>query len=67
MLEMHWMHRTEVFIGCLLVLFSPGLLVLLNTETGTRLWRKSFHDPLISFALDPFDLHSAAGSNDSFK
>jgi len=58
--EMHWMHRTEAFVGCLMVLHSPGLLVLLNAETGVRLWRTSFHDPLISFALDPFDMHSMA-------
>ena len=61
--EMHWMHRTEAFVGCLMVLHSPGLLVLLNAETGVRLWRTSFHDPLISFALDPFDMHSMAGKD----
>lgn len=61
MQEMYWMHRTESFIGCLMVLHSPGLFVLLNTETGARLWRKSFNEPLVSFALDPFDAQNMAG------
>ena len=61
MQEMYWMHRSETFIGCLMVLHSPGLLVLLNTDTGVRIWRKSFHDPLVAFALDPFDSQSMAG------
>ena len=63
--EMYWMHRTEAFTGCLMVLHSPGLLVLLNAETGTQLWRKSFHDHLVSFALDPFNAHNMAGNNAS--
>ena len=61
MQEMYWMHQTEAFTGCLMVLHSPGLLVLLNTDTGTKLWKVPFNEPLVSFALDPFDAHNIAG------
>ena len=57
---MHWLKNIDAPNSLLLVLHAPGQLVLLNTETNVRLWRKSFSEPLVSFALDPFDAQSMA-------
>ncbi|XP_065071327.1 WD repeat-containing protein 11-like [Rhopilema esculentum] len=58
--EMHWLKNIDAPNSLLLVLHAPGQLVLFNTETNVRLWRKAFSEPLVSFALDPFDPQSMA-------
>eukprot|EP00794_Sanderia_malayensis_P005451 gene5450-6133_t len=53
--EMQWLKCTDASMSYLLVLHSPGNLILWNADLGLKLWKKSFNDPLISFVLDPFN------------
>ena len=58
---MHWLKLSDTPSNLLLVLHAQGQMVLWNTETGLRMWRKTFNETLISFALDPFDPQKMAG------
>jgi len=39
----------------LLAIFPPNHLLLLDMASGTKVWKKSFSEPLFSFDLDPFN------------
>ena len=54
-LSMEWLRRHEVSNDLMLILFSPNMLVLVNADTGVRLWKKSFNENVMSLAVDPFD------------
>ena len=65
-IEMEWLKHHEVSHDLLMVLHSPGTLVLWNADTGVKLWKKAFVDPLLSFALDPFNGKTITGNKLSF-
>ncbi|CAN7990277.1 unnamed protein product [Ixodes hexagonus] len=52
--EMGWLVGGDSSDHLLLCLYSLGTLVLWHADSGAQLWRKSYADPLLSFALDPF-------------
>ena len=39
----------------LLVVHPPNYIVLWNADTGTKLWKKSYAENILSFSFDPFD------------
>ena len=44
---MEWLKRHEVSNDLLLVLYSPNVMCLWNSDTGVKLWRKIFQDNLL--------------------
>ena len=59
---MQWLKYSDTSNSLLMILHSPGNLILWNAETGLKIWRKNFSDPLISFALDPFNEQTLTGN-----
>lgn len=49
--------NSDLLLG---VLHSPYTFSILNVHKGTRLWKKTFCDTIISFAFDPFYLNKIA-------
>ena len=53
--DMDWVSIQAASHDLLAALHPPSTLVLWNTENGSRLWKKTYSDTLLSFAFDPFD------------
>jgi len=53
--DMDWVSIQAASHDLLAALHPPSTLVLWNTENGSRLWKKTYSDMLLSFAFDPFD------------
>jgi len=53
--NMDWVSIQAASHDLLAALHPPSTLVLWNTENGSRLWKKTYSDTLLSFAFDPFD------------
>ena len=52
---MDWLGQQDASRDLLIVLHPPYSLILWNADTGTRLWKKSYTEILISFSFDPFN------------
>lgn len=57
---MEWLSCQDTAHSFLVALHPPYSLVLWNAETGTKLWKKSYTEPLVSFAFDPFETRNIA-------
>ena len=53
--DMDWVGAQDASHDLLAALHPPSTLILWNTENGSRLWKKTYSDILLSFAFDPFD------------
>lgn len=58
--DMEWLSCQDTAHSFLVALHPPYSLVLWNAETGTKLWKKSYTEPLVSFAFDPFETRNIA-------
>ncbi|XP_077868471.1 WD repeat-containing protein 11 [Saccoglossus kowalevskii] len=54
-LEMDWLSTQDASHDLLAALHPPYSIILWNADTGTKLWKKSFTETILSFAFDPFD------------
>lgn len=53
-LDLEWLATQDACHDLLVVLHSPSSMILWNADTGTKLWKKTFQEPLLCFAFDPF-------------
>ncbi len=58
---MQWLKHSDASNSFLLVLHSPGNLILWNAALGLKVWKRNFSDPLVSFAIDPFGEQTITG------
>lgn len=58
--EMEWITGTDSSHPFLLTLHPPGSIVLWNTETGSKVWKKTYNETLQSFSIDPFSPNNIA-------
>lgn len=58
--DMEWLPCQDASHDLLLVLHPPYSLILWNADTGTKLWKKSYTESLLSFSLDPFSYRNIA-------
>lgn len=52
---LEWLRNQDASRDLLLALHPPYSLILWNADTGTRLWKKSYTETLLSFSFDPFN------------
>ncbi|CAK6435972.1 unnamed protein product [Pipistrellus nathusii] len=53
--DVQWLWSQDASRDLLLAIHPPNYIVLWNADTGTKLWKKSYADNILSFAFDPFD------------
>ncbi|CAH3181969.1 unnamed protein product [Porites lobata] len=53
-LDLEWLGTQDACHDLLVVLHAPSSMILWNADTGTKLWKKTFQEPLLCFAFDPF-------------
>ncbi|ESP00415.1 hypothetical protein LOTGIDRAFT_140712, partial [Lottia gigantea] len=53
--DIEWLTNQDASRDLLVALHPPYSLILWNADTGTRLWKKSYTEPLLSFSFDPFN------------
>uniref|UniRef100_A0AAY4ESR2 WD repeat-containing protein 11 n=1 Tax=Denticeps clupeoides TaxID=299321 RepID=A0AAY4ESR2_9TELE len=53
--DMDWLWAQDVSRDLLLAVHPPNYIVLWNGDTGTKLWKKSYAENILSFSFDPFD------------
>ncbi|XP_053406773.1 WD repeat-containing protein 11-like [Mercenaria mercenaria] len=58
--ELEWLPWQDASHDLLVALHPPYSVILWNADTGTRLWKKSYTENLISLALDPFCFRNMA-------
>ncbi|CAL1537683.1 unnamed protein product [Lymnaea stagnalis] len=54
-LGMQWVSNQDACRDLLVCLHPPYSLILWNADTGTKLWKKSYTENLLSFTFDPFN------------
>uniref|UniRef100_A0A2K6FMQ2 WD repeat domain 11 n=1 Tax=Propithecus coquereli TaxID=379532 RepID=A0A2K6FMQ2_PROCO len=54
-LDVQWLWNQDASRDLLLAIHPPNYIVLWNADTGTKLWKKSYADNILSFSFDPFD------------
>nr|XP_034993469.1 WD repeat-containing protein 11 isoform X2 [Zootoca vivipara] len=52
---MQWLWNQDASRDLLLAVHPPNYIVLWNADTGTKLWKKSYAENILSFSFDPFD------------
>lgn len=52
--DMEWVSAKDACQNLLVALQPPYSVILWNTESGAKIWKKSYTETLISFAFDPF-------------
>ncbi|XP_025096054.1 WD repeat-containing protein 11-like [Pomacea canaliculata] len=57
---LEWLRNQDASRDLLVALHPPYTLILWNADTGTRLWKKSYTEMLLSFTFDPFNLKNLA-------
>lgn len=57
---MEWLSLQDTSHDLLAVLHPPYSLILWNADTGTRIWKKTYTEQLISFSFDPFNAANLA-------
>lgn len=58
--DMEWLTYQDASHDLLVALHPLYSLVLWNADTGTKLWKKSYTEPLLSFSFDPFNSKNVA-------
>ncbi|GAB1607865.1 WD repeat-containing protein 11-like isoform X2 [Argonauta hians] len=58
--DMEWLPSQDTNHSYLVALHPPYSLVLWNAETGSKIWRKSYTESLVSFVFDPFESRNIA-------
>ncbi|XP_071090050.1 WD repeat-containing protein 11-like isoform X1 [Haliotis cracherodii] len=58
--DMEWLRHQDASRDLLVALHPPYSLVLWNADTGTRLWKKTYTENLLSFSFDPFNSKNVA-------
>lgn len=53
--DMDWLWAQDASRDLLLAVHPPNYIVLWNGDTGTKLWKKSYAENILSFSFDPFD------------
>uniref|UniRef100_H3AKR3 WD repeat-containing protein 11 n=1 Tax=Latimeria chalumnae TaxID=7897 RepID=H3AKR3_LATCH len=53
--DMKWLWNQDASRDLLLAVHPPNYIVLWNADTGTKLWKKSYAENILSFSFDPFD------------
>ncbi|KAJ8014088.1 hypothetical protein DPEC_G00036620 [Dallia pectoralis] len=53
--DMDWLWTQDASRDLLLAVHPPNCIVLWNGDTGTKLWKKSYGENILSFSFDPFD------------
>ncbi|KAG7462691.1 hypothetical protein MATL_G00187500, partial [Megalops atlanticus] len=53
--DMDWLWSQDASRDLLLAVHPPNYIVLWNADTGTKLWKKSYAENILSFSFDPFD------------
>ncbi|XP_022080580.1 WD repeat-containing protein 11-like isoform X4 [Acanthaster planci] len=59
-LDLEWLSTQDASHDLLVALHPPYSIVLWNADTGTKLWKKTFTDNIISMTFDPFDSSNLA-------
>ncbi|XP_071948596.1 WD repeat-containing protein 11-like [Antedon mediterranea] len=54
-LEMEWLSTQDASHDLLVALHPPYSIILWNVATGTKLWKKTFTDNILSMTFDPFE------------
>ena len=52
--DLQWLSNQDASHDLLVALHPPYSMILWNTDTGTKLWKKSYTETLLSFSFDPF-------------
>ncbi|OWF51700.1 WD repeat-containing protein 11-like isoform X2 [Mizuhopecten yessoensis] len=58
--DLEWLSNQDASHDLLVALHPPYSLILWNADTGTKLWKKSYTEPLLSFSFDPFNIKNVA-------
>uniref|UniRef100_A0A8C6NUA9 WD repeat-containing protein 11 n=1 Tax=Nothobranchius furzeri TaxID=105023 RepID=A0A8C6NUA9_NOTFU len=58
--DMEWLWNQDASRDLLLAVHPPNYIVLWNGDTGTKLWKKSYAENILSFSFDPFDASNMA-------
>ncbi|XP_046884968.1 WD repeat-containing protein 11 [Hypomesus transpacificus] len=53
--DLEWLWNQDASRDLLLAVHPPNYIVLWNGDTGTKLWRRSYAENILSFSFDPFD------------
>ncbi|XP_067277435.1 WD repeat-containing protein 11 isoform X1 [Pseudorasbora parva] len=53
--DMDWLWAQDASRDLLLAVHPPNYIVLWNGDTGTKLWKKSYAENILSFSFDPFE------------
>uniref|UniRef100_A0A3P8ZVB1 WD repeat-containing protein 11 n=1 Tax=Esox lucius TaxID=8010 RepID=A0A3P8ZVB1_ESOLU len=53
--DMDWLWTQDASRDLLLAVHPPNYIVLWNGDTGTKLWKKSYAENILSFSFDPFE------------
>ncbi|XP_072292622.1 WD repeat-containing protein 11 [Eucyclogobius newberryi] len=53
--DLVWLWNQDASRDLLLAVHPPNYIVLWNGDTGTKLWKKSYAENILSFSFDPFD------------
>ncbi|XP_029466396.1 WD repeat-containing protein 11 isoform X4 [Rhinatrema bivittatum] len=53
--DMQWLMNQDASRDLLLAVHPPNYIVLWNADTGTKLWKKSYAENILSFSFHPFD------------
>ncbi|XP_077438559.1 WD repeat-containing protein 11 isoform X1 [Vanacampus margaritifer] len=53
--DLEWLWNQDVSRDLLLAVHPPNYIILWNGDTGTKLWKKSYAENILSFSFDPFD------------
>ncbi|KAL4232352.1 WD repeat-containing protein 11 [Mactra antiquata] len=59
-LALEWLSWQDASHDLLVALHPPYSVILWNADTGIKLWKKSYTESFISFALDPFCVKNMA-------
>ena len=60
---MSWVYHVDGCGHLLLAAHPPSSLVLWDTDSGNKLWKKTYGEQITSFDLDPFDPRRLAGQH----
>lgn len=58
--DMEWLWNQDASRDLLLAVHPPNYIVLWNADTGTKLWKKSYAENILSFSFDPFEISNLA-------
>uniref|UniRef100_A0A2C9KHQ4 Uncharacterized protein n=1 Tax=Biomphalaria glabrata TaxID=6526 RepID=A0A2C9KHQ4_BIOGL len=59
-LGLQWLSNQDACRDLLVCLHPPYSLIVWNADTGTKLWKKSYTENLLSFTFDPFNSKNLA-------